>query len=111
MGIYIGKYEFNSKEQAESKIKALPSVKDVDDNDVPTHNHTIVKLGNIVLEQSEYNEDGEQSKPPVLSEKYHVDVLWVDLESHPYGWATYAVDLENEGVHNFIGISYLENKI
>jgi len=37
----IGKYEFDSLEQANSKINALGE----------EHNHTIVKLGNIVLEQ------------------------------------------------------------
>jgi hypothetical protein len=112
MGIKISKYEFDSMEQAESKINALPSVKaeskinalpsvkDEDGNDVPSHKHTIVKLGNIVLEQGEYDEEGEETKAPVLSEKYHVDVLWKDLEEtdedgnvtvdHPYGWKSYS---------------------
>ena len=121
MGIKISKYEFDSMEQAESKINALPSVKDEDGNDVPSHRHTIVKLGNIVLEQAEYDEDGEETKAPVLSEKYHVDVLWKDLEEidedgnvtvdHPYGWKSYALDLDSEGMHGFMGVSYQENKM
>ena len=36
MGIYISKYEFNSQEQAESKINALPSATDEDGNSYPT---------------------------------------------------------------------------
>ena len=121
MGIKISKYEFADEASALAKINALPSVKDEDGNDVPSHRHTIVKLGNIVLEQGEYDEDGEETKAPVLSEKYHVDVLWKDLEEtdedgnvtvdHPYGWKSYALDLDSEGMHGFMGVSYLENKM
>jgi len=121
MGIKISKYEFADEASALAKINALPSVKDEDGNDVPSHRHTVVKLGNIVLEQGEYDEDGEETKAPVLSEKYHVDVLWKDLEEvdedgnvtvdHPYGWKSYALDLDSEGMHGFMGVSYQENKM
>jgi len=121
MGIKISKYEFADEASALAKINALPSVKDEDGNDVPSHKHTIVKLGNIVLEQGEYDEEGEEIKAPVLSEKYHVDVLWKDLEEtdedgnvtvdHPYGWKSYALDLDSEGMHGFMGVSYQENKM
>ena len=50
-------------------------------------------------------------KEPVFSDKYHVDVIWYDIESHPYGWKTYSCDLDSEGMHKFSGIPYLENKI
>lgn len=111
----IGKYEFKSEEQAEDKILDLGF--DVDQFDVryPTHKHSVVKLGHIILEQGEYkfNDDGtfEEIKKPVLSEKYHVDVMWYELEEHPYGWKTYSCDLDTEGMHSFSGVSYLENKI
>jgi hypothetical protein len=121
MGIKISKYEFADEASALAKINALPSVKDEDGNDVPSHKHTIVKLGNIVLEQGEYDSEGEETKAPVLSEKYHVDVLWKDLEEtdedgnvtvdHPYGWKSYALDLDSEGMHGFMGVSYQENKM
>ena len=117
----ISKYEFDSQEQAELKIAALPHSTDEDGNDYPTHKHTIVKLGNIVLEQGEYDDKGEETKAPVLSEKYHVDVLWKDLEEtdeegnvtidHPHGWKSYAIDLDSEGMHGFMGVSYQENKM
>jgi hypothetical protein len=42
--IKVSKYEFDSEEQALGKINALPSVKDEDGKDVPSHKHTIVKL-------------------------------------------------------------------
>ena len=111
--IKVSKYEFNSESQADSKINALPE----------ENNHSIVKLGNIVLEQGEYDREGNQTKAPVYSTKYHVDVLWngseiqeIDEEEnitydHPHGWKTYAIDLESEGVHSFMGVSYQENKM
>ena len=121
MGIKISKYEFADEASALAKINALPSVKDEDGNNVPAHSHTIVKLGNIVIEQGEYDEEGEETKAPVLSDKYHVDVLWKNLEEvdeegnvsvdHPYGWKSFALDLDNEGMHGFMGVSYLENKM
>jgi len=117
----ISKYEFNSQSEAESKIAALPHATDEDGNLQPSHSHTIVKLGNIVLEKGEYDEDGNETKAPVLSDKYCVDVLWKDLEEvdedgnvtidHPYGWKSKAIDLDDEGVHGFFGLSYQDNKM
>ena len=117
----ISKYEFDSQEQAETKIASLPHAKDEDGNDYATHKHTIVKLGFIVLEQGEYNEEAEETKAPVLSDKYSVDVLWKDLEEtdedgnvtidHPYGWKSKAISLDDEGVHGFFGVSYQDNKM
>ena len=126
----IGKYEFNSKEQAEEKISALGTATDENGNEYPTHKSTIVQLGNIVLEQGEYDENGEEITAPVLSDKWHLDVLWgkedittveeeavlddegmvvtpeVTSVDHPYGWKSYAVDIEGDGVHSFFGLSY-----
>jgi len=97
----IGKYEFTDKAQADSKIEALGE----------EHNHTIVKLGNIVLQQAVLGEDDEVINEAVLSDKFHVDVMWIGLEDHPYGWKSYAVDLSGNGVHSFLGVDYIENKM
>ena len=126
----ISKYEFNSKEQAQEKIDALGTATDENGNEYPTHKSTIVQLGNIVLEQGEYDEEGEEITAPVLSDKWHLDVAWSDAEittveeeavldeegmivtpevvsvDHPYGWKSYAVDIEGDGVHSFFGLSY-----
>lgn len=107
----IGKYEFDSREAAQTKIDALGTATDEDGNEYPTHKNTIVHLGNIVLEQGEYDSEGKETKAPVLSSKWHVDVLWADESAHPYGWATRAVDLDNEGSHSFFGVSYVSNKM
>jgi hypothetical protein len=126
----ISKYEFNSKEQAQEKIDALGTSTDENGNEYPTHKSTIVQLGNIVLEQGEYDEEGEEITAPVLSDKWHLDVAWDDAEittveeeavlddegmivtpevtsvDHPYGWKSYAVEIEGDGVHSFFGLSY-----
>ena len=125
----IGKYALDSKEQAETKIKALGTATDIDGNEYPSHPHTIVHLGNIVLQAEEYDAEGKEVKAPVLSDKYHIDVLWIGIETHPRGWKSYAVDMskvvsyENEegetimqtvyddGVHGFMGLSYADYKI
>lgn len=104
----VGKYEFKSKEQALSKIEGLPHKADVDGIKHPTHKHIITHLGSVIIEDAEF-ENGVMIKDPVCG-VYRLDVLWIDIEENPYGWKTYEIDLDNEGLHTF-GLSYLENKI
>lgn len=117
----LAKYQFASKEQADSKIEALGVATDEDGNIYPTHKHSIVHLGHIVLEQGTYDEEGNEITPPVLSSDYHIDVCWDLSDSfdedgnpvyadHPYGWKTYSVDLDNNGVHSFMGLNYTDHK-
>lgn len=106
--IKIGKYAFKDESTSDAKITALG----VDDEGNATHGHAIVKLGYIVLEQGEYDAEGNEIKAPVISDKYHLDVAWKDLESHPYGWKSNAVAVtDGNGVHSFYGINYQENKM
>ena len=131
----ISKYEFDDEASALSKIAALPHSTDEDGKKHPSHSHTIVKLGFIVLEQGEYDKEGKETKAPVLSNKYSVDVLWNEPEittvvkeavldkdgmvveaavtsvDHPHGWKSKALDLEDEGVHGFFGVTYQGNKM
>ena len=108
--IRIAKYEFIDKEQAKTKIKSLGTETDENGNEYPTHKHTIVQLGNIVLQQGTYDEDGNELTAPVLSDKWHVDALWLDLDDHPYGWKSYAIDANDNGVHSFLGLDYNSHK-
>ena len=108
--IKAGKYEFDSREQAETKINALGTAQDENGNEYPTHKHTIVHLGHIVEQQGQYDEEGNETVAPVLSSKYHVDVLWKGIDDHPYGWKSYAVDIDGDGVHSFLGLSYNSHK-
>ena len=133
--IKIGKYKFNSKEQAIEKIDGLGIAQDEDGNNYPTHKHTVVELGYELISEAVIDEEGEIVEEAVYSENYLVDVLWIvkdittieqeavlDEEGniitpavtsvdHPYGWKSYSVDLEHEGVHGFLGVSYLGNKL
>ena len=113
----IGKYEFNSKEQADDKIAALGIEKQDDGKYYPTHSHSIVHLGCKVLEQPTFDEEGNILIEAVIGDKYMVDVLWINLEAdedggvdHPYGWKSYSISIDNEGCHCFYGKSYQELK-
>ena len=117
MAIYIGKYAFNSKKQAIDKIEALGVVTDEDGNTYPNHHHTVVELGLEVLEEAVYKE-GELVSETVFGTDYLIDVLWSNLEAdedgeidHPYGWKSYSVEIDTEGIHGFLGLSYQDLKI
>ena len=108
--IKIAKYEFDSKEQAETKIASLGTATDMEGNEYPSHPHTIVQLGYIVLQQGTYDEDGNELTAPVLSDKWHVDALFNGLDEHPQVWESYAVEIDGDGVHSFLGLSYNAHK-
>ena len=88
------RYEFNDQEQAEEKIEAYFDI-DEEGNKVQNVKAAFIKLNKFVLEQGEYDEQGEEITPPVLSEGYAVDVLWNELDESPYGWKSYEVEPKN----------------
>ena len=112
------KYEFNRKSDALRYINELwvededghksrktYQVEQTDENgdvimvDKPYIAHPVI-LGNIVLEQGEYDEEGNELVAPVLSDKFHVDVLWEsEIESR---WQNYEIQVEGDGVHKFL---------
>jgi hypothetical protein len=111
---YYKKYTFDSKEQAEGLINALPTI--IEEGVVyPNYRHTIVKLGYLPIHSGEYNEEGEEIFPPVYSDKYSVDVLWKGLELDedgepifPEGWEQYLLTGLDSYMHNFYGLTYDE---
>ena len=107
----LAKYEFNSLEQANSKIESLGTVTDENGNEVPSHPHTIIRLGFLVVEQGEYDSEGNVTKEPVYSDKYSVDAIWKGIDSHPYGWKSYYIEVEGNGSHKVSGVDYQSNKI
>jgi len=78
--IYL-RYEFNDKEQADTKIEALGE-------DV---NAAFIRLNKLVMTEGAYDSEGVEITAPILSLGYAVDVLWRDLDASPYGWKTYEV--------------------
>lgn len=93
------KYQFGSKGAATAKINALGTATDEDGNTYPTHNHAIVHLGNIVVTPAELDEDGNIVTEAVLSDTYHIDVLW-DGEADE-DWDNQLVWCAPNGLHIF----------
>jgi len=107
--INIAKYKFNSKEQFDTKFEALHT-EDAEGNKIPNVKFDKAELGHIVLASEVVNEDGEEVSTEVISKGWHADMIWHDLEDHPYGWKRYNVNLSSEGSHGFKGLNYLEHK-
>ena len=91
----LRKYEFGSKAAATTKINALG----VDEDGNPTHSHSIVRLGNLVVTEGTYDDEGEELTAPVLADNYSVDVMWdgEPLES----WDSSMIWCAPIGVHTF----------
>ena len=89
------KYSFGSKGAATAKINALG----VDEEGNPTHSNAIVHLGNIVVTPAEIDEEGNIITEAVLSDTYHIDVLW-DGEPNP-DWDNQLVWCAPVGLHTF----------
>jgi len=106
MGYLFLKYEFDSQEQAESKIAALPHETDEDGNEYPSHSHTVVKLGYLPIVEPTFDDEGNVVEEGEYSTKYSVDVLWSELDESPYGWKSYEISVEGNGVHTFAGWSF-----
>ena len=92
---YFRKYEFGSKSAASAKINALG----IDEEGNPTHNNAIVRLGHIVVTPAEIDAEGNVITEAVLTDTYHVDVLW-DGEPNP-DWDAQMVWCAPMGVHTF----------
>ena len=89
------KYQFGSKGAATTKINALG----VDEEGNPTHSHSIVHLGNLVLTEGTYDEEGNELTPSVMSDTYHIDVLW---DGEPVSsWDSAMVWCAPMGIHTF----------
>ncbi len=100
------KYEFNSKEQAQQKIASLPHT-EVDEHSYLEGNHAIVHIGHINTNEPVWDDkNNEWSVEPEYADKYSIDVLWNDLDESPYGWKSYEITVEGNGVHTFLGRNF-----
>ena len=88
------KYEFGSK--ALPPRRSTPLVLTPKE---PLHIHTLSCLGHIVTTPATYDADGNVDTAAVLSDNYHVDVLW-NGEPDP-DWDNQLVWCAPMGVHMF----------
>ena len=104
------KYEFTDEAEAQSYIDALGTEADEDGNTYPTHNNHIVKIGHVVITAGEYDEQGNETTPPIMSENYLVDVIWVDGKDKD--WKDKRIKLNGrKSSHTFYGWEYSDNTI
>jgi len=77
MNVY--KLAYSSRSALDSALKSRQILKDVTEEETQTvygeGTHAVVYLGNIVLEKGEYDSEGNETKAPVLSDKYHADIM------------------------------------
>ena len=109
MKLNIGKYAFNSKEQFNDKIESLHTI-NAEGESIPDSKFAVVEIGLLEETAPTFNEDGEELTPSIMGTDYHCDMAWYGLDDHPYGWKSYSVEIESEGVHSFAGVNYQENK-
>ena len=106
----IGKYEFENESIVDSLIKKLGVEIDDEGNEYPTHKNAIVKIGHFVVNPGTYDDDFNELTPPVLYDKFCVDILWHDEnDSAISDWSQYEIKIEDEGVHQFMGIKYIQD--
>ena len=48
-----------------------------------------------IVKDGTYNELGEVIAEPIKSEGFAVDVPCIGLESHPHGWESYSIKVNN----------------
>lgn len=110
MAHIVKKYEFESESIVDSLIKKLGIETDDEGNEYPTHKNAIVKIGYFVVTDGEYDDDLNEIKAPVLYDKFCVDILWNDEnDSAISDWSQYEIKIEDEGVHQFMGIKYIQD--
>lgn len=112
--IYYKKYDFNSKQEAETNIANLGTFKGEDGEEYSLHNHTVVKLGYLPTVDAVYDNSGNEISPTIHSDKYSVDVLWRDLELdengetiYPEGWSEKELNGLTDYKHDFVGYTYV----
>lgn len=89
------KYEFKNEAAANTAIGKLPH----DDDGNPTHGHNVVKLGYLITTPAEYDDEGNETRAAVVSDKYAVDVWW---SGEPVAsWNAQIVWPTPMGIHNF----------
>lgn len=80
MNTRVYKLAYTDKAEAIQDLKSKGILIEVEEQDVYSpQTHAVVHLGNIPLEPAQYDEQGNETQPAIISGKYHVDVMSEDL--------------------------------
>lgn len=105
------KYEFDTEADFDTAKLDIPHEveTDAEGNDYIffTSGDTISVLNKIFIEYPTYDEAGNMVSDGVISDKFHVDILWLDEANEPDSFKDYAIVLDNIGIHAFAGVDYL----
>ena len=73
----VYKLEYRTKSALETALlsKGILQLNEEGEQIKAEGTHAIVYLGNIVLEAGEYDSQGNETKAPVISNKYHADIM------------------------------------
>lgn len=105
MKFNLAKYAFISKEQADEKIASLY------DLDAPKFRfEKPIILGNILFKAEVLDELGGVLTDAVYSGKWHVDMCWYDLDTHPLDWGLFYEEVDGNGIVKVAGINYNDHK-
>lgn len=105
------KYEFDTEESYNAARLDIPHEIETDEQGSEiihfTSGDIISVLNKIYTEYPTYDEAGEEITAGVISDKFHVDVLWLDEANEPDSFKPFAITLDNVGIHVFGGFDYL----
>ena len=105
------KYEFPDKETYDTCKLDIPHVIETDEDSgedyfTYTSGDCVAVLGNIIITEPTFDEDGNELTAAVHSDKWHVDVLWLTAEAEVESFKEYKVSIDGLGIHGFAGIVY-----
>jgi len=103
----LRKYSFSTSQWATAKAK----IQTTDDEGNASWDSSkvvaVVELGNLVTIPAVYDEEGNETTPATYSDKYSVDILWVD-EPLKTSFASYEVWCAPMGVHSMGGVAVIQ---
>ena len=98
----LRKYSFSTSQWATAKAKIQTTTTNPEGESVTSWDTSkvvaVVELGNLVTTPAVYDEEGNETTPATYSDKYSVDILWVD-EPLKTSFTSYEVWCEPMGVH------------
>jgi len=99
--VYTGKLAYASKLSLLNALKTRGIMEEVEGELVNAKGtHSIVELGNIVIEAGEYDANGNETKAPVFSDKYHADIM--TEQEYDFGVNEVIIEAGQPVAHNWL---------